>query len=390
MEQVAKADKFRHIFYGDPGIGGRYSVLSNFGMVAAAVAGIDVKSFLSSAQMMVNACSAGTPPDANPGVQLGTILGMAALCGHDKLTIIAAPAIADFGAWLEQLVAESTGKNSTGIVPIDGEPVLANDHYGSDRLFAYLRVADQIDPQQEAAVAALEKAGQPVIRVTINGHLEIAQLFFLWEFAIAVTGSVMGIHVFDQPDVEASKIETKKLTEAYTKTGKLPDESPFLTEGQLSLFADAKNADAVKGGSFGEAIKKHLARINPGDYFAVLGYIERNHAHIETLQAMRVAVLEKKHVATVAEFGPRFLHSTGQAYKGGPNSGVFMQITADDAHDLAVPGEKYSFSIVKAAQARGDFDVLSERGRRALRVHISGDLTAGLAELSKAIHAALG
>ncbi len=390
MEQVAKADKFRHIFYGDPGIGGRYSVLSNFGMVAAAVAGIDVKSFLSSAQMMVNACSAGTPPDANPGVQLGTILGMAALCGHDKLTIIAAPAIADFGAWLEQLVAESTGKNGTGIVPIDGEPVLANDHYGSDRLFAYLRVADQIDPKQEAAVAALEKAGQPVIRVTINGHLEIAQLFFLWEFAIAVTGSVMGIHVFDQPDVEASKIETKKLTEAYTKTGKLPDESPFLTEGHLSLFADAKNADAVKGGSFGEAIKKHLARINPGDYFAVLGYIERNHAHIETLQAMRVAVLEKKHVATVAEFGPRFLHSTGQAYKGGPNSGVFMQITADDAHDLAVPGEKYSFSVVKAAQARGDFDVLSERGRRALRVHISGDLTAGLAELSKAIHAALG
>jgi transaldolase/glucose-6-phosphate isomerase len=389
MEQVAKSDGFRHIFYGDPGIGGRYSVLSNFGMVAAAVAGIDLKGFLTSAQLMVHACSAGTPPDANPGVQLGAILGVAAKHGRDKLTIVAAPAIADFGAWLEQLVAESTGKKGTGIVPIDGEPVIASDHYGTDRLFAYLRVADQIDAAQEAAVAALEKAGQPVIRVTLNGHLEIAQLFFLWEFAVAVTGAVMGIHVFDQPDVEASKIETKKLTEAYTKTGKLPDETPFLTEGALSLFADARNAAALGGGSFADAIHKHLATIGAGDYFAVLGYIERNKTHIDTLRAIRVAVLEHKHVATVAEFGPRFLHSTGQAYKGGPNSGVFIQLTADDAHDLPVPGETYSFSVVKAAQARGDFDVLSERGRRALRVHISGDLTEGLAAVSKAIHAAL-
>ena len=389
MEQVAKSDKFRHIFYGDPGIGGRYSVLSNFGMVAAAVAGIDLEAFLTSAQLMVHACSAGTPPEANPGVQLGTIMGVAAKHGRDKLTIIAAPAIADFGAWLEQLVAESTGKKGGGIVPIDGEPVMASDGYGTDRLFAYLRVGDQTDAAQEAAVAALEKAGQPVIRVTLNGHLEIAQLFYLWEFAVAVTGAVMGIHVFDQPDVEASKIETKKLTDAYSKTGKLPDESPFLTDGSFSLFADAANAEAVKGSDLDSTIKKHIARIGAGDYFAVLGYIERDHEHIEMLQAIRVAVLEHKHVATVAEFGPRFLHSTGQAYKGGPNSGVFIQITADDKQDLQVPGEKYSFSVVKAAQARGDFDVLSERGRRALRVHIGGDLKSGLTRVAKAIDAAL-
>ncbi len=389
MEKVAKDDKFRHIFYGDPGIGGRYSVLSNFGMVAAAVAGIDLKSFLHSAQLMVHACSAGTPPEANPGVLLGTIMGVAAKHGRDKLTIIAAPDIADFGAWLEQLVAESTGKKGTGIVPIDGEPVLAPEFYGTDRLFAYLRIADQTDPKQEAAVAALEKAGQPVIRVTLNGHIEIAQLFFLWEFAVAVTGAVMGIHVFDQPDVEASKIETKKLTDAYTKTGKLPEESPFLSDGALSLYADAANAEAVKGESLEATIAKHIARISAGDYFAVVGYIERDKAHIAALQAIRTMVLEHKHVATVAEFGPRFLHSTGQAYKGGPNSGVFIQITVDDPADLAVPAEKYSFSIVKAAQARGDFDVLSERGRRALRVHIGGDLAAGLARLTKAIGAAL-
>jgi transaldolase/glucose-6-phosphate isomerase len=316
-------------------------------------------------------------------------MGVAAKHGRDKLTIIAAPAIADFGAWLEQLVAESTGKKGGGIVPIDGEPVMPPADYGTDRLFAYLRIADQIDAKQEAAVVALEKAGQPVVRVTLNGHMEIAQLFFLWEFAVAVTGAVMGIHVFDQPDVEASKIETKKLTDAYNKTGKLPDESAFLTDGHLSLFADAANADAVKGESFDETIRKHIARISAGDYFAVLGYIERSHPNIAALHEIRTAVLEHKHIATVAEFGPRFLHSTGQAYKGGPNSGVFIQITADDPADLAVPGEKYTFSVVKAAQARGDFDVLSERGRRALRVHIAGDLSAGLARLSKAIHAAL-
>jgi len=389
LQKVAEGDHFRHIFLGDPGIGGRYSVLSNFGLVAAAAAGIDLDQFLHSAALMVRACAAGTPPDANPGVQLGIMLGVAAKHGRDKVTIVAPAGIYDFGAWLEQLLAESTGKQGHGIVPVDNEPLAAADHYGTDRVFAYLRVADQIDPAQEAAMAALEAAGQPVIRVTGNGHVEIAQMFFLWEFATAVAGSVIGIDAFDQPDVEASKIKTKELTEAYSKSGSLPDEKPFLEADGVKLYTDAENVKVLTGKSLDEVVRQQLSRLGAGDYAAVIAYVERTHANRDSLQHIRTIIRDAKHVATVAEFGPRFLHSTGQAYKGGPNSGVFLQITADDAADLAVPGERYTFGVVKAAQARGDFDVLAERGRRVLRIHLGSDVRAGLARVTQAVEKAL-
>ena len=389
MEDVAKKDGFRHIFHGDKRIGGRYSVLSNFGLVPAAAMGVDVERFLASADLMVQACAAGTPPKYNPGVQLGVALGVAGNHGRDKVTIVASPGIADMGAWLEQLLAESTGKQGKGLVPIDGETPASADHYGEDRIFAYLRLNDAPDAAQDKAMAALEAAGQPVIRAGLNGHAEIGQQFFLWEFATAVAGSVLGIHPFDQPDVEASKIETRKLTDAYAQSGSLPPETPFAEFEGISLFADAKNADALRADSFDAVIARHIARIGPGDYAALLAYVERDDANRAALQSMRLAIRDAKHVATVAEFGPRFLHSTGQAYKGGPDSGVFLQITAADRADLDVPGEKYSFGTVKAAQARGDFDVLAERGRRALRVHLGNDVAAGLARLNKALLAAL-
>jgi transaldolase/glucose-6-phosphate isomerase len=385
MQKVAEGDGFRHIFYGDAGIGGRYSVLSNFGLVPAAAIGIDIAEFLASAARMVKSCSAGTPPAQNPGVQLGTILGQGCLHGRNKVTIAASPGIADLGAWLEQLIAESTGKIGRGLVPIDGEALGAPEIYGTDRLFAYLRLDDAPDAQQDAAIAALEKAGQPVIRASLNGHMEIAQQFFLWEFATAVAGSLIGINAFNQPDVEASKIKTRELTDEFSKQGKLPEETPFASFDGIKLFADAANAAALKGDSLTAVLRAHFARIQPGDYAGLLAYIERNPAHIEKLDALRLLIRDAKHVAVAAEFGPRFLHSTGQAYKGGPNTGVFLQITADDVADLAVPGEKYSFSIVKAAQARGDFGVLAERGRRALRVHIGSDVDAGMATLHSAI-----
>ncbi len=389
LQKVAEADHFRHIFFGDPGIGGRYSVLSNFGLVAAAAAGIDLDLFLHSAALMVRACAAGTPPEANPGTQLGIILGVAAKNGRDKVTIVAPCAIYDFGAWLEQLLAESTGKQGHGIVPVDNEPLATADHYGTDRVFAYLRVADQIDAKQEAAIAALEAAGQPVIRVTTNGHIEIAQQFFLWEFATAVAGSVIGIDAFNQPDVEASKIKTKELTDAYNKSGSLPNEKPFLEADGVKLYTDPKNALALTGKSLDEVVKQQLSRLGAGDYAAVIAYVERTLANRDSLQHIRTMIRDAKHVATVAEFGPRFLHSTGQTYKGGPNSGVFLQITADDAADLAVPGERYTFSVVKAAQAQGDFDVLAERGRRVLRIHLGADVPAGLARVTQAVQRAL-
>jgi len=389
MQSVAEGDKFGHIFFGNPQIGGRYSVLSNFGLVPAAAIGIDIKEFLLSADRMVKSCAAGSPPAANPGVLLGTIMGVAAVHGRDKISIISSPGIADLGAWLEQLIAESTGKIGKGIVPIDNEPLTAPEAYGSDRLFAYLSLADAPDSAQEAAVAALENAGHPVVRVALNGHQELGQQFFLWEFATAVAGSIIGINAFNQPDVEASKIKTKELTNAYNETGALPEESPFATFDGVKLFADAKNTAALKGDSLQAVLTSLFAQVKPGDYVGLLAYVERNHARIEALQHLRTLIRDSKHVATVAEFGPRFLHSTGQAYKGGPNSGVFLQITADDAHDLAVPGERFTFSIVKAAQARGDFDVLADRGRRALRVHLGKDVDAGLAALSAAIAASL-
>ena len=387
MQAVAESDGFRHVFYGDAAIGGRYSVLSNFGMVPAAAMGLDLTQFLAATSRMVRACAAGTPPAHNPGVQLGTVLGVCANSGRDKVTIACSPGVAGFGAWLEQLLAESTGKQGRGIVPVDGEKLAAADRYGSDRLFAYIRLKNAPDAAQDAAVAALEAAGQPVVRVELASTQHLGQAFFLWEIATAVAGSIIGIDAFDQPDVEASKIATKKLTTAYGQTGSLPSESPFLTDGPFALFTDDRNAAELRkaGDTLGAMLKAHFARLGAGDYAALLAYVARTPAHIAVLQDARTKIRDAKRVATVAEFGPRFLHSTGQTYKGGPNSGVFLQITADDAANLQVPGESYSFSTVKAAQARGDFDVLAERGRRALRIHITGELEAGLSKLATAI-----
>jgi transaldolase/glucose-6-phosphate isomerase len=390
MQQVAERDKFRKIFMGVPSIGGRYSALSNFGMAPGAVMGLDIQKFLRTTEQMVKACGASVAAPKNPGVILGAVLGTAAVHGRDKVTIIASPGIYDLGAWLEQLLAESTGKVGKGIIPIDREALGKPAVYGQDRVFAYLRLQTKPSKSQDAAVEALEKAGHPVVRISLPNIHNLGQEFFRWEIATAVAGSIIGIDAFNQPDVEASKIETRKLTEEYETAGKLPAETPFFEGNGIKLYADEKNAAALKGGSnLGAILWTHLSRIHPGDYFGVLGYITMNDANEAALQKIRHAVRDNKKVATVLGFGPRFLHSTGQAYKGGPNSGVFLQITCDDAVDLPVPGQKYTFGVVKAAQARGDFAVLNERGRRALRVHLSKNVKSDLAKLSSAIQQAL-
>jgi transaldolase/glucose-6-phosphate isomerase len=390
MQRVAERDKFRKIFMGVPSIGGRYSALSNFGMVPGAVMGIDIPKFLKNTNKMVDACGKDTDATTNPGVILGTILGIAANQGRDKVTIVTSQGIFDLGAWLEQLLAESTGKSGTGIIPVDREALATPDAYGNDRVFAYLRLESEADKKQSAAVDALAKAGHPVVRIVLPDIYSLGQEFFRWEIATAVAGALIGINAFNQPDVEASKVETRKLTTEYESTGKLPLETPFFTSDSAKLYADVKNTAELKGGgTLTGFLKKHLDRTGAGDYFALLGYITMNEAHEEALQAIRLAVRDKKKVATVLGFGPRFLHSTGQAYKGGPNSGVFLQITCDDAVDILVPGQKYTFGVVKAAQARGDFAVLAERGRRALRVHLGKDVDAGLAALAAAVNEAL-
>jgi len=394
MQQVAEHDGFRHIFFGLASIGGRYSALSNFGMIPAAVQGVDVPKFLDRVEEMVHACASVVPADQNPGVILGALMGTLAKAGRDKVTIFASPGIADVGAWLEQLLAESTGKEGRGLVPVDRESIGAPDVYGKDRLFAYLRLETAPDAKQDAAVAALEKAGHPVVRIAVPNVYELGQEFFRWEIATAAAGSIIGINAFNQPDVEASKVATRKLTTEYEKNGSLPAETPILTDKGVKLYTDEKNAAALERAAGGNAtlvgyLKAHLDRLKAGDYFAVLGYLHMNDANEAKLQVIRHAVRDKKKIATCLGFGPRFLHSTGQAYKGGPNSGVFLQVTCDDAADLPVPDQKYTFGVVKAAQARGDFQVLADRDRRALRVHLGSDVAAGLKTLQEAIQQAL-
>jgi transaldolase/glucose-6-phosphate isomerase len=393
LEKVASKQGFARVFHGDPTIGGRYSVLSPFGLVPAAAAGIDVRALIDFAMSMVRSCGEDVPPHENPGVQLGFAMGLAGLEGRDKVTILSSPKVADFGTWAEQLIAESTGKEGKGLIPIDGEPLGEPASYSDDRFFIDIRTANEEDAAHDGKLAALEKAGHPVVRIVMNSIDHIGQEFFRFEMATAVAGAILGINPFNQPDVESAKIRTRELTTAFEKSGALPAEQPALSTAEADLYTDNANVSVLHklgaDGSLVSWLKAHLARVHAHDYVALLAYVERNAAHIDALQSMRLRVRDKRHVATCAEFGPRFLHSTGQAYKGGPNSGVFLQITADDAKDLPIPGQKASFGVIKAAQARGDFDVLTERGRRALRVHLKGNIESGLKMLDEALADAL-
>jgi transaldolase/glucose-6-phosphate isomerase len=393
LEKRAQQQNFRHVFHGVPSIGGRYSVLSPFGLVPAAIAGIDIAGLIRSTRGMMRSCGPDVPPSENPGVTLGIALGTAALRGRDKVTIFATPTLASFGAWAEQLFAESTGKRGKGLIPIDGEPPARPEVYGDDRCFIDLALKGEVDDAHEAKLKALEKAGHPVVRITQNSLDHIGQEFFRFEMATAVAGAVIGINPFDQPDVEASKIKTRQLTEAFEQSGELPREQPVYSDAALSLFADRNNAEALRkagaDGSVDSWLSAHFNRLGAGDYFAILAYLAHDEANVERLQPWRLELRDRRHVATCLEFGPRFLHSTGQAYKGGPDSGVFLQITANDTPDLAIPGHRASFGVVKAAQARGDFGVLVERGRRALRVHLNGDLNSSLEALAAAVRRSL-
>jgi glucose-6-phosphate isomerase len=395
MEQVAKEDGFRYIFYGDPTIGGRFSALSPFGVVAATLAGLNTEKLLDEAAKAVAA--AKLDPAENFAVQLGLLLGTAANAGRDKLTIFTSPEIADLGAWMEQLVAESTGKLGKGITPVDREAIAAPEIYGNDRIFVYIRYSGTADSSQDAKVKALEAAGQAVVTIEINDLYEIFGQFFTWEVATSVAGSVMGINPFNQPDVESAKIETRALTAAYEQTGKLPVREPVLTgtqaEIEFKLYATEAYAATVKKAAPSQTLvgylRAHLNQIHSGDYFAALAYLPMFAEHEEAIQRLRHKVRDCKRVATCLGFGPRFLHSTGQDYKGGPNSGVFLQITADHAVNVEIPGQKLTFGVVIDAQAAGDLAVLESRGRRALRVHLGADLAAGLEMLAAAVDQAL-
>lgn len=385
LEARALTGKWRGVYHGVPSIGGRYSALSDFGMIPGAAAGFKVLELLDRAEAMAHACAASVPLHENPGFMLGALLGICAGMGRDKVTICTSNAIFDLSAWLSQLLAESTGKDGKGIIPVDGEPLGAPDVYGNDRLFVHIRLLSDIDPEDDRKIDALAKAGHPVCRIDLNDSYDLGREFFRWEFATAVAGAIIGIDPFDQPDVEDAKVKTRDLAQKYEDVGSLPNLEPLLVDGRFVLYADPVNSSEIStlasGQGVGEYLRAHFSRARPGDYAAFLAYLPMTVVNESKFTRIRSVLRDHQKVATCVGFGPRFQHSTGQAYKGGPNTGVFLQVTCDDAADIAVPGHHYSFGFVKEAQARGDFDVLAERGRRVLRIHLRGRLESALDEL---------
>lgn len=390
LEGLARELRFREIFPGTPDIGGRYAALSNFGTVPAAAMGVNVEVLLRQAERMRQRCASTVPAPDNPGITLGAVLATLAKTGRDKVAFVLSPAISDLGAWLEQLIAESTGKEGKGLIPVDDEPLGEAHVYDNDRVFVYIRYTDGAVPEQDAMVDALQSAGHPVVRIDCTSLLNLGQEFFRWEMATATAGSLLGINAFDQPNVQESKDFTKSYIEEFKKNGRLPEETPVFTDGAVRLFADAANRQALDGAaSLSHAVAAHLSRVRTGDYVAINAYLERTPAVHEALQRIRAAIRDAKRVSTTLGYGPRFLHSTGQLHKGGPDSGIFFQITADQKEDLEIPDEPYSFGILVAAQALGDMKSLCSRNRRVIRIHLGRDVEDGLRRILQAVEEAL-
>lgn len=395
LEHMAIDQGFSAIYNGDPEVGGRFSALSPFGLVPAAAMGLDVGDLIDRAMIMIGSCEQAVPAKESPGAQLGAALGELALAGRDKLTFIISPTLSSLGAWIEQLVAESTGKHGKGIVPVDGEQLGGPEVYGSDRVFVSVTLdEDDADWQNEVEgkLAKLAEAGHPIIRMHLAEREDLVQEMFRWEIATAVAGYVLQINPFDQPNVQESKSFTNELLQTYEETGALPPvpgQELILEAEGLKIYADADNIEALKAeqGDLQALLRAHLARAGAGDYVALNAFVEMNEAHEAVLQQIRSFVRDDMKLATTVGFGPRFLHSTGQLHKGGANNGLFFQITCDDAEDMPVPGKPFTFGTLKTAQEAGDFMALSARKRRVLRVHLGADVEAGLKKLAELLGA---
>ena len=387
LGDLARAQEFRAIIEAPPDVGGRYSALTVFGLVPAALNGVDVGGLLERARGMADACRRDDAGE-NPGLALGAAIGEAALAGRDKLTILTSARIASFGDWAEQLIAESTGKAGTGIVPVVGEPIGPPDSYADDRCFVFLTIDDEPHDELRAFASALRDHGHPVHHLALGEPLDVGAEFVRWEVATAAAGIVLGIDPFDQPNVQESKDATKELLEAYRTKGALPQPMPLVSEPGMAAYADPSALGDTPVTVDG-AVAQLLASVRAGrDYVAVLAYVPMDPDVADRLQRIRARIGEATGAATTLGFGPRFLHSTGQLHKGGPDTGVFLQLTADPAKDLPIPGWEETFGTLIAAQALGDLTSLQRRGRRALRLHVA-DLDAGLATLDAMVDAAV-
>jgi len=367
LHQLAREKNFRRVFENPADIGGRFSVLSFFGLVPAALTGIDLARLLDRAEEMARACRADVPAEENPGEWLGVALATLAQRGRDKVTFVAPRALASFGAWAEQLIAESTGKEGQGIVPIDGEPLGKPEAYGTDRVFVHLHLTR--DPRAERALAALEKIGHPILRVRWRDAYDVGAEFFRWEFATAVACALLGVNAFDQPNVEEAKVNARQMLTVDRRP--LSDDQPVWENAQFAVYA----TEPIAANNLRAALRAFFALAQPNDYLALMAYLPPTRAHHAALQTMRVAARDALGIATTVGFGPRFLHSTGQLHKGGANNVLALQITMDSARDVAIPGAAYSFGDLIRAQAAGDWQALARRGRRALRMHLKRGTT---------------
>jgi transaldolase / glucose-6-phosphate isomerase len=391
LEKIAHENKFRRLFLNPHDIGGRYSALSYFGLVPAALIGMDLATLLDRAIRMMHSSAGCLRVEENVGVSLGAVLGALKKAGRDKVTFIVSPPIAAFGLWVEQLIAESTGKEGTGLVPICDEPLTSPESYGSDRIFAYLRLKDASDSSQDRAFEALRRAGIPTVLISVADKIDVGEEFLRWEIATATVGAILGIDAFDQPNVQESKDNTSRLLAQFEKTGKLSAATPVAASGKLGLYLGAGAKDALKGGKGFATVLRHFFELaRPGDYFATMAYVAPSPMIEREVADIRRTVLERLHIATTFGYGPRFLHSTGQLHKGGPNTGLFLQITQDHRDKIPIPGAPYDFGILNEAQYLGDFESLESHGRRVMRIHLGGqDPIRALGTLKTAIAEAL-
>ena len=390
LDVDAKALKFRRVFTHGPttgaDVGGRFSALTYFGLVPASLLGMDTSQLLERAVEMLERCGSATPLQDHPAAMLGAVLGALAMAGRDKLTLLCAPGLASFGTWVEQIVAESTGKSGKGIVPIEREPLHGPSQYAADRLFIELQLTSEIDRTLDRQVHALMAAGHPVVRIHWHDRYDLGGEVIRWSMATTVAGSLMGLNPFDEPNVQESKDRTKALLAQYARDGRFPEMTPVWSGDGLALYGTMPEAPR----SMTQAFASFFHQGRAGDYVAVLSFLPRTDALDQAVRGVREILAEQVGLATMVGFGPRYLHSTGQLYKGGPDTGLFLQLTAEEPHDVPVPGESFTFGALKQAQALGDFQAMQQKGRRILRVHLRGDLERAMHQVAGAVEDAMG
>jgi transaldolase / glucose-6-phosphate isomerase len=383
LVKMAQDYNYRKVFINPGDVGGRYSVLSDFGLLPMALMGIDISALLLNAKQLEDSCAPAISTSANPGLSLGGLLGLAQQHGKDKVTFVLSQSIQAFGYWVEQLIAESTGKEGKGLIPVNGEQLGNPDVYGNDRIFVHIYLNSDDNIANIKKLSTLEQAGNPIVRIELQDKMALGGEYYRWEVATAIAGMIIGINPFDEPNVAESKKNTKDLLEEWQKKGDFSKPTPVLSKGNISIYSGTKTLELItkNNTSIESYVKAFTTLAQPGDYIALLPYFLKTNTRNKVLEQWRQQLRDNYKVATTLLNGPRYLHSTGQLHKGGPATGLYIIITSDEGEQLSIPGEKYSFAVLNDAQALGDFRSLSDHGRRVIRINLGKDVDKGLNEL---------